>query len=163
MTRGLDGVVMAQIFLCLLYPFPATRQRSIAAKCRKAGEGSAPLRKAKALQQGRTPARTRLERRHVTIACSPILGGDARQKCQANLQIQVGAPRFASGQAISPRRLCAIRGDAVLKHSRPHRRHDPHRCKAAWQCPRPPLSRSRPLPHPPGSADRTWCRAGCSP
>jgi hypothetical protein len=38
-----------------------------------------------------------------------------------------------------------------------------HRCRAAARCPRPLPSRSRPPRRLRGSANRTWCRAGCPP
>jgi Xaa-Pro aminopeptidase len=43
------------------------------------------------------------------------------------------------------------------------RRCERGRCRAAAPCPRQPLWRSPPPRHLRGSADRTWCRAGCPP
>src|SRR5215475_14561909 len=102
MTRGLDEVVMAQNFLCLLYPSSATRCCGIAAECQKSGELCADLQTA-APVRGRNPTRTKLERRDLTIGRSQKLGGYARPKCQASPQCQLNHSS-ACWPATSPRR-----------------------------------------------------------
>jgi hypothetical protein len=47
--------------------------------------------------------------------------------------------------------------------SRPHRRRERRRYKAAGRYPRRPHGRSRPPRRLRGSAGQTWCRAGCPP
>ena len=95
------------------------------------------------------------------------IGGVAAQACQER---QVFRPkRDAIGRTLQPIGAAnrARRVSATLRRSpRRHRWCGPtgrHRCRAAGRCPRRPRARSRPPRRLPGSAGRTWCRAGCSP